>query len=95
MKDSFNDLSYGELLTRRDEIRTQYREVRFNVVVGHVDNPLLLRTLKRKLARLNTILHEYDLGVRQAKVAGTGGGGRAGEEEANEQPAAAQAEVGQ
>lgn len=73
MKDSFNDLTYGELVTRRDEIRTQYRDVRFNVVVGHVDNPLLLRTLKRKLARLNTIVHEYDLGVRQTQAGATGG----------------------
>lgn len=70
MKDSFNDLSYGELVTRRDEIRKQYRDVRFNVVVGHVDNPLLLRTLKRKLARLNTIVHEYDLGIRKTRAGG-------------------------
>ena len=79
MKDSFNDLSYGELLTRRDEIRGQYRDVRFNMVVGHVDNPLLLRTLKRKVARLNTIVHEYDLGIRQAQAGGTGGGEGAGQ----------------
>ena len=82
MKDSFNDLSYGELLTRRDEIRKQYRDVRFNVVVGHLDNPLLLRTLKRKVSRLNTIVHEYDLGIRQAQAGGTGG------DEATAQPAA-------
>ncbi len=80
MKDSFNDLSYGELVTRRDEIRKQYRDVRFNVVVGHVDNPLLLRTLKRKLARLNTIVHEYDLGIRQTR-AGDPGGDQAAERE--------------
>ena len=86
MKDSFNDLSYGELLTRREEMRKQYRDVRFNVVVGHVDNPLLLRTLKRKLARLNTIVHEYDLGIRQARVSSTG------DQQAAEQPAAVQAE---
>ena len=83
MKDSFNDLSYGELLTRRDEIRRQYRDVRFNVVVGHVDNPLLLRTLKRKLARLNTIVHEYDLGIRQTRAGANGGGAAAGQAEAN------------
>ncbi|MCY4481771.1 MAG: 50S ribosomal protein L29 [Spirochaetaceae bacterium] len=94
MKDSFNDLSYGELLTRRDEMRKQYRDVRFNVVVGHVDNPLLLRTLKRKLARLNTILHEYDLGIRQAQAAVTGAEEAGGKEE-NEQPAAAPAQVEQ
>lgn len=84
MKDSFNELAYGELLTRRDEIRKQYRDVRFNVVVGHVDNPLQLRTLKRKLARLNTIVHEYDLGIRQTQAGGTGGDQAAEQEPAGE-----------
>jgi large subunit ribosomal protein L29 len=84
VKDSFNDLSYGELLTRRDEIRGQYRDVRFNVVVGHVDNPLLLRTLKRRVARLNTIVHEYDLRIRQAR-AGTTGGEETGQQSTAEQ----------
>ena len=68
MKESFNDLAYGELLLRRDELRKQYRDVRFNLVVGHVDNPLQLRTLRRKLARLNTIVHEYDLKIRQPQA---------------------------
>ena len=83
MKDSFNDLSYGELLTRRDELRKQYRDVRFNVVVGHVDNPLLLRTLKRKVARLNTIVHEYDLGNRQAPAGAAAPDGDATEQSAS------------
>ena len=87
MKDSFNDLSYGELLTRRDEIGKQYRDVRFNVVVGHVDNPLLLRTLKRKVARLSTIVHEYDLRIRQARA------GAAGDAEAEQRSTAEQAEA--
>ena len=89
MKDSFNDLSYGELLTRRDELRKQYRDVRFNVVVGHVDNPLLLRTLKRRVARLNTIVHEYDLGIRQAQAGAASPGG------ATEQSASGEAEAQQ
>ena len=81
MKDSFNDLAYGELLMRRDELRKQYRDVRFNLVVGHVDNPLQLRTLKRKLARLNTIVHEYDLKIRQPRPAATAGDDQAEAEE--------------
>lgn len=75
MKDSFKELAYGELLLRRDELRKQYREVRFNTVVGHVDNPLQLRTLRRKLARLNTIVHEYDLQIRRPQAAAAADGG--------------------
>lgn len=81
MKDSFNDLAYGELLLRREELRKQFRDVRFNLVVGHVDNPLQLRTLRRKLARLNTIVHEYDLQIRRPQAAAATGDGPAEAEE--------------
>ena len=39
--------------------------MRFNMVLSHVDNPLQKRTLKRKLARINTIIHEYEIGIRK------------------------------
>ncbi len=66
MKDSFNDLSYPELLTKQQELRKQYRDLRFNMVIGHVDNPLQKRRIRRQIARLYTIIHEYDSGIRQA-----------------------------
>jgi large subunit ribosomal protein L29 len=65
MKDSFNDLTYKELLTKREELKKQYRDLRFSMVLSHVDNPLEKRTLRRKLARLNTIIHEYETGIRK------------------------------
>lgn len=65
MKDSFNDLSYQELHTKREELRKAFRDLRFNMVLSHVDNPLQKRVLRRKLARLNTIIHEYDVGIRK------------------------------
>ena len=64
MKNSFSDLTYDELLTKREELQKRFREVRFDKVVGHLDNPLELRTLKRAIARLNTIIHEYQLRIR-------------------------------
>ena len=64
MKDSFKDLTLKELLTKREELKKEYRELRFNLVVGHVDNPVRKRTLRRQIARLNTIIHEYELGMR-------------------------------
>ncbi len=65
MKDSFNDLTYQELLTKREELKKQYRDLRFDLVLRHVDNPLQKRTLRRKIARLNTIVHEYEMGIRK------------------------------
>ncbi len=67
MRNSYNDLTYDELLTKRDELRKRYRDVRFDKVVGHLDNPLELRELKRSIARVHTIIHEYKLRVRGAE----------------------------
>ncbi|HUZ18687.1 MAG TPA: 50S ribosomal protein L29 [Spirochaetia bacterium] len=65
MKNSFKDLRYPELVTKREEIKKKYLDLRFDMVVHHVDNPLERRNLRRQLARLNTMLHEYALGVRK------------------------------
>jgi large subunit ribosomal protein L29 len=65
MKDSYNDLTFPELLTKREELKKQYRDLRFDLVLRHVDNPLQKRTLRRKIARINTIIHEYETGIRQ------------------------------
>ena len=67
MKNSFSDLNYDELLTKREELKVQYRDARFNKVIGHLDNPLDLRNLRRNMARVNTIIHEYKLRIRGGK----------------------------
>lgn len=67
MKDSFKDLTYKELITKREELTKQFRDIRFNTVVGHIDNPLQKRELRRKIARLNTLIHEYDIGIRKSQ----------------------------
>ena len=59
MKNSFKDLTFQELLAKREELRKKYRDLRFDVVVGHVENPLQKRTLRRQLARLNTRIFNH------------------------------------
>ena len=39
---------------------------RFKLVLGHVENPLEKRTVRRQIARLNTIISEFDQGIRKA-----------------------------
>ena len=65
MKDSFSDLTYEELVIKRKELKNQYRDVCYRAVTGHVDNPLEKRTLRAKIARLNTVVHEFDIGIRR------------------------------
>lgn len=64
MKESYSDLTLRELVTKREDLKKEYRTVRFNIVMGHVENPVRKRTLRRKIARLNTVIHEYALGMR-------------------------------
>jgi len=66
MKNSFAKLSYNELVAKRDELRRSYLNMRMEKVLGHVDNPLQTRNVRRQIARLNTIIHEYTLGIRKA-----------------------------
>ncbi len=64
MKNSFKDLTYAELVAKRDELRREYLNLRMGRVLGHVENPLAVRTTRKQIARLNTIIHEYALGIR-------------------------------
>lgn len=65
MKDSLNDLTYDELLVKKEELSRKLLDIRINKVMGHVENPLELRVMRRTIARLNTIIHEYALKIRK------------------------------
>jgi large subunit ribosomal protein L29 len=65
MKDAFKELTYPELLAKREELRKAYDAVCANMIIGHVDNPLSKRTTRRKLARVTTLIREFDLGIRK------------------------------
>jgi len=65
MKNSINDLTYTELVAKKEELHKEYLNLRMNKVLGHLENPLKLRTVRRDIARVNTIIHEYALGIRE------------------------------
>ena len=68
MKHSFKNLSFPELKAKRDELKRKYMELRFQMVIGHVDNPLQKRSMRRQIARLNTLIHAHELAERRAAV---------------------------
>jgi len=59
MKDSYKELTFKELVQKREELKKTFFELRFKMVVGHVDNPLEKRNLRRKIARLNTLIYNH------------------------------------
>ena len=62
-KKNDNELSYKELVAKRDELKKEYMDLRFKMVISHVDNPMQKRTMRREIARLNTF-------IRQKEIAG-------------------------
>ena len=66
MKNSFKNLTYPELRAKREELKKKYMDLRFQMVIGHVDNPLQKRTMRRQIARLNTLIHAHDIEERRA-----------------------------
>lgn len=58
-------MSYKELVSKRNDLKQKYMDLRFQAVVGHLDNPLEKRSMRREIAMLNTF-------IRQKELAGEG-----------------------
>lgn len=55
------ELSYPELIVKRNELKRKYMDFRFQMVIGHVDNPMQKRVMRREIARLNTLIRQKEL----------------------------------
>ena len=62
-KKNFKELSYAELVAQRNELKQKYMDLRFQMVIGHVDNPMQKRTMRRDIARLNTLIRAKEIAV--------------------------------
>ncbi len=52
------DLSAEELRNKESDLRDQLFKLRFQKSLGQLDSPMKLRTIKRDIARIRTVLHE-------------------------------------
>lgn len=68
MRNSFKSLTLSELEAKRDELNRKYMELRFQIVIGHVDNPLQKRIMRKHIARLNTLIRQYELDQQKLAV---------------------------
>jgi len=57
------ELTREELVQKRLDIQQELFNLRLRRSLQPPDNPLLLRTLRRRLARINTVLHEDEKGI--------------------------------
>jgi large subunit ribosomal protein L29 len=59
------DLTRPELLQKHHDLVEELFNLRLRKRVSEINNPLQLRTLRRELARIETVLREDDLGLRK------------------------------
>ncbi len=65
-KAEIKQMSTSELETRLREMEEELWRLEFRSGTQKLDNPLRLRILKKDIARIKTILHEVELGIREA-----------------------------
>ncbi len=62
--ESLRDLTKDELLQKREELKQELFNLRLRKGIRELDNPLKTRTLRRDIAKIETILTEDRKGIR-------------------------------
>ena len=65
--DEINQLPLAEMKQRLEDTLEELQNLKFQHATHQLDNPLKLRTLRRNIARLRTVIKEFDLGLRKPK----------------------------
>ncbi len=58
------EMSRDELTSRRTELNEELFNLRFASATRALDNPLRMRSVRREIARINTIICEDEKGIR-------------------------------
>jgi large subunit ribosomal protein L29 len=64
------DMTREEILVRKEELEKEIFNLRIRQATKQLDNPLRIRTLRRDLARIVTILHEDVMKIRPLAARG-------------------------
>jgi large subunit ribosomal protein L29 len=65
--DEIKQLPLEELKIRLQDAEEELANLRFQLALHQLDNPLKVRIARRDVARLKTVIREYELGLRQEK----------------------------
>lgn len=57
-----------ELKLRLQDAQLELSNLRFQQATHQINNPLKIRITRREIARIKTILREYELGIRKPRT---------------------------
>ena len=64
------DMTREEILGRQEELEREIFNLKIRQATRQSDNPLKIRTLRREMARITTVLHEDEHGIRPLAAKG-------------------------
>lgn len=63
--DEIKELQVEEIKQRLEDTLEELQNLRFQHATHQLDNPLKLRMLRKDIAKLKTVLREFELGIRK------------------------------
>ena len=63
--DDIRAMSKEERLKKLEELRRELIKLRYQAEMGHIDNPMKIRNIRRSIARILTIMREEELGIKR------------------------------
>ena len=63
-KNELNDMTVSELEVKLKDNLDSLQNFRFQKALQQLEDPSQISNIKREIAQLNTVLREYDLGLR-------------------------------
>lgn len=56
------EMTREELVQKLSDLKTEFFNLRFQLATGQLNNPMMIKQVKRDIARVKTILTEMNLG---------------------------------
>jgi len=60
------ELTDAELNKKLNDSKDELFKLRFQMATGQLDNPIKLQEVRRKIARVKTVIRERELGIQRA-----------------------------
>lgn len=60
------DLTSDELRSKLSGLKEELFNLRFQAATGQLDNPVRVRVVRKDIARVMTLMHERQLGIKRA-----------------------------
>lgn len=65
--DEILEMTQKELQNKLEDLLEEMQNLRFQHATHQLDNPLRLRMVRKDIARIKTVLKEYEKGIREPR----------------------------